>query len=96
MRVRQQALFTLRCVAAGLMASAAVGLALGVARLGLDLDLPLGTAAAVLATGPLLGLLRSPLTHIETFVPARQLVPCGSLVRLRAVAALAALEGILA
>jgi hypothetical protein len=56
-RVRQQALFTLRCVAAGLMASAAVGLALGVTRLGLELNLSIGTAAAVLAAGPLLGLL---------------------------------------
>src|SRR5262245_19405773 len=56
-RVRQQTLFALHCVLAGLTAGAAVGLALGVGRLAFGLDLPPGLGLAVLAAGPLLGLL---------------------------------------
>jgi hypothetical protein len=56
-RGRQQALFALRCAVFGLGAAAAVGVALGVARLALSLELPVAARALVLASGPILGLL---------------------------------------
>jgi hypothetical protein len=56
-RVRQQTLFALRCAVLGLGIAAVVGLALGAARLLFGLELPAGARVAVLAAGPLLGLL---------------------------------------
>jgi hypothetical protein len=56
-RARQQALFVLRCAAAGLGAAAAAGLALGVARLAFGFDLSAAVRVGVLAAGPALGLL---------------------------------------
>ncbi|HEX4590215.1 MAG TPA: hypothetical protein VH120_09830, partial [Gemmataceae bacterium] len=54
-RARQQAVFVLRCVAAGLLVAAAVGLALGGVRLATGEEVSPGIA--VLAIGPLVGLL---------------------------------------
>jgi hypothetical protein len=55
-RTRQQTAFVLRATAAGLVVSAAAGLALGLARL-FGLEISAGAAAGVLATGPVAGLL---------------------------------------
>src|SRR4051812_2098119 len=57
LRTRQQLLFALRCAALGLIASAVVGLVVGVCRLAWGLEV--GTAARVglLVAGPVLGLL---------------------------------------
>jgi hypothetical protein len=56
-RGRQQWLFALRSAVVGLGVAAAVGLALGVARLAFGMDTPAWARAAVLAAGPVLGLL---------------------------------------
>jgi hypothetical protein len=56
-RGRQQLLFALRCAVVGLGVAAAAGLALGVARLAFDLEVSVWVRVAVLAAGPLLGLL---------------------------------------
>src|SRR5262245_28833355 len=55
-RSRQQMMFALRSVVIGVIAGAAVALALGVARR-LGLEVSWVVAAAVLAAGPVLGLL---------------------------------------
>src|SRR5205085_12561206 len=54
-RARQQTVFILRCVAVGLLAASAAGLALGAVRIATGQELSPGIA--VLAAGPLLGLL---------------------------------------
>jgi hypothetical protein len=56
-RGRQQLLFALRCAVVGLGVAAVVGLALGVSRLAWGLEVPIWARVAVLAAGPLLGLL---------------------------------------
>ncbi len=55
-RGRQQSAFTVRCLFGGLLASAALGVAIGVARVS-GLDLPLPLTAGLLAAGPILGLI---------------------------------------
>lgn len=56
-RSRQQTVFVLRCTAAGLLVSAAAGLALGLARVAFGLPVEPGVGAGVLAAGPAVGLL---------------------------------------
>jgi hypothetical protein len=56
-KARQQSVFTIHCIVAGLLVAAVGGLAGGVARLAFDLDLPWAVSAAVLAVGPVVGLL---------------------------------------
>ena len=56
-RRRQQAVFLLKCVFLGVGASVVAGVALGVVRLGLAIEVPPALAAGVLAAGPLAGLL---------------------------------------
>src|SRR2546423_281591 len=55
-RSRQQTAFVLRCIAAGLVASAAAGLVLAAARWVFALPVTPAVAAGVLAAGPALGL----------------------------------------
>jgi hypothetical protein len=56
-RARQQCQFAIRCVAAGVAASAAAGLMLGVGRLAFDWTLSPLVVGAALAAGPVVGLL---------------------------------------
>jgi hypothetical protein len=56
-RSRQQRAFAVRCVTAGLVASAGLGLAAGVGRFALGYDLPVAAVAGLLLAGPALGLL---------------------------------------
>lgn len=56
-KARQQSVFTIHCLFAGLLVAAVGGLAGGVARLAFDLDLPLVLSAVLLAVGPVVGLL---------------------------------------
>lgn len=56
-RSRQQTLFALRCVVVGLIAGAAAGLAVGLARQALGAGVSWELGAVVAAAGPLLGLL---------------------------------------
>src|SRR5262249_20228257 len=56
-RSRQQMMFALRSVVAGVIAGAAGALALGAARLALGLEVSWVVGAAVIAAGPVLGLL---------------------------------------
>src|SRR5947207_7759328 len=54
---RLQTQFALRCVVAGLIAGSLGGLAVGLARLAFDVNVSWAVGAAVLAAGPVLGLL---------------------------------------
>jgi hypothetical protein len=56
-RTRQQVLFAVRCAAVGLGVAAAAGIVLGAARLAFGFDLPGAARVALLAAGPVLGLL---------------------------------------
>jgi hypothetical protein len=57
LRTRQQLLFALRCAALGLIASAVVGLVVGVFRLAWGLEFGTASRVGLLAAGPVLGLL---------------------------------------
>lgn len=56
-RGRQQSVFVVRCLIAGLLATAAVGLAAGVARTAFAVEFPAPLVGGLLAAGPLVGLL---------------------------------------
>ena len=56
-RSRQQKVFVVRCVVAGVVAGAAAALALGAARLVFALDVSWAVGAVLLAAGPVVGLL---------------------------------------
>ncbi len=56
-RSRQQTLFALRCMVAGLIAGAVVGLGVGLARVAFGLEVSWAIGAAAVVVGPLLGLI---------------------------------------
>lgn len=56
-RGRQQSVYTIRCLAAGLFVAAVAGIALGVARLAFGVELSWPALGGVLAAGPVAGLI---------------------------------------